>query len=123
MHTALERRQGILDVLNSRRFDKIENLSNEFNVSRSTIKRDIEILSLTYPITTIQGNGGGVKMFDGCYLDRKHFTQEQEMLLEKLLPSLNIDDQKTMIKILNTFAVSNKKRRVDTNVKDSKESS
>ena len=35
----------------------MSNLAHEFEVSIRTIKRDIDTLSLSYPIVTILGNG------------------------------------------------------------------
>mgnify|MGYP000990665264 CR=1 FL=1 len=60
MVTANERRQEIIEILSDRRFEKIENLMSEFDVSRSTIKCDIEVLSLSYPVYSVSGNGGGI---------------------------------------------------------------
>ena len=43
--TAAERRQEILEILCQRRFEKRENLANEFGVNKRTIERDILTLS------------------------------------------------------------------------------
>ena len=48
--TAIERRQAILEVLSVRRYETRYNLAFEFSVNEKTIRRDIEILSLDYPI-------------------------------------------------------------------------
>ena len=55
---ALERRQMILELLCERRHEKMINLAFEFGVSRRTICRDIEVLSLSYPIYTESCRGG-----------------------------------------------------------------
>ena len=58
---AIERRMAILETLCERKFDKVENLAFEFNVSEWTIRQDILELSLSYPIYTKTGKyGGGV---------------------------------------------------------------
>ena len=44
VRSAIERRQEILERLSVRRVDTIGNLMVEFGVSRSTIKRDLEII-------------------------------------------------------------------------------
>lgn len=49
---AIERRQELLNTLCRRRHDKIDNLAFEFCVSERTIRRDIQELSLSYPIYT-----------------------------------------------------------------------
>ena len=55
MKNTSERRQMILEVLCQRRFEKIENLATEFEVSRRTITYDIQILSCSYPIYSLTG--------------------------------------------------------------------
>lgn len=52
--TSNERRNALLEILSMRRFETLENLAFEFGVSKRTIRYDIEILSLTYPIYTVQ---------------------------------------------------------------------
>ena len=78
MQSALDRRQAITEVLSDRRFETIENLMAEFGVSRSTIKRDLEILGCSVPIYTVQGNGGGVRVADGWYAGRRYLRGDQE---------------------------------------------
>ena len=58
MEKTVERRQMILEVLCERRFERIDNLAFEFKVNRRTIRRDIEILSITFPFYTTKGTGG-----------------------------------------------------------------
>lgn len=61
-----ERRHAILRVLCRRRHETLANLAAEFGVSERTIRRDIEILSLTEPLYTQPGRyGGGVYVTDG----------------------------------------------------------
>ena len=50
MKSTTERRQMILEVLCRRRYEKIDNLATEFEVSRRTITYDIQVLSCSYPI-------------------------------------------------------------------------
>jgi len=66
---ALERRMQILLLLNVRRSVTVGNLAFEFQVSKNTIYRDIETLSISHPIYTTQGNSGGVHVIDGCMLN------------------------------------------------------
>ena len=101
--SSMERRMEILETLCRRRNDTVENLANEFGVSKRTIKYDIEALSLSYPIYTTQGNGGGVHVVDGFRMGRKYMSDEQTALLEKLAVKLTGTDLKTMQEILKTF--------------------
>ena len=82
--SSMERRMEILEVLCWHRSDTVENLANEFGVSKRTIKYDIEYLSLSYPVYTVQGNGGGIYITDGYHLGMKYFSERQTALLEKL---------------------------------------
>ena len=104
MQSALDRRQDMLEHLSDCRQDTIENLMHRYNVSRSTVKRDIEILSRTAPIYTVQGNGGGVRVMDGYYCSRRYLRPEQEALLNKLSDGLQPEDMKVMQSILAAFA-------------------
>ena len=48
--TASERRNAILEDLCMRRFERINNLAFQYGVTERTIRNDIMILSLEYPI-------------------------------------------------------------------------
>lgn len=103
--SANERRMQMLELLCERRFETIENLMFEFNASRSTIKRDVQTLMLSYPVYTVQGNGGGVSVVDGYYFGRKYLNEEQTLLLENLSKGLTGKDLATMQRILQSFAL------------------
>ncbi|RKD25233.1 HTH domain-containing protein [Caminicella sporogenes DSM 14501] len=102
-----ERRMEIIEVLCRRRQDTMSNLAFEFGVSIRTIKNDIDILSLSYPIETIRGRyGGGVKVADDYYLNRKYLKPEQQELLERLRTNLSGNDLNVMNSILKDFALN-----------------
>lgn len=100
---ANERRMCIVEALSKRRRDTIDNLAFEFNVSRRTIRYDIEILSCSYPIYTTKGTGGGVHILDGYKLGMKYFTAEQTEFLERISKGLTGADLKTAQTLLATF--------------------
>lgn len=102
--TANERRQEILEILSDRRSEKICNLMSEFHVSRNTIKNDIEILSLSAPIYSVSGNGGGIRVADGWYSNRRYLKPAQEELLNRLKSGLQSEDLQMMESILAAFA-------------------
>ena len=104
MQSATERRQSILEYVSDKRQLTYADICNEFNISYSTARRDILILSCSYPIITVSGNGGGVRAIDGWYISRRYLKDEQEMLLRKLMEGLECDEQKTMQSILTAFA-------------------
>lgn len=104
MQSALERRQLILEALSDRRFETRESLAAEFGVSTRTIERDIEILTCSAPIYTVQGGGGGIRVADGWYIGRRYLHSDQEALLRELMDGLQPDQQKVMQSILSAFA-------------------
>ena len=71
IQSALDRRQAMLELLSDRRQETVANLMAEFGVSRCTVLRDIDALSCSAPIYTVQGNGGGVRVVDGYYYERR----------------------------------------------------
>lgn len=104
MVSANERRQLILEALSDRRSESAKNLAEEFGVTERTIRADIEILSSSAPIYTVQGNGGGIRVADGWYLSRRYLHDDQEALLRDLLPGLQPEQQRLMQGILTSFA-------------------
>ena len=103
MQSALERRQEILEVLCERRHESVENLATEFGVNERTIRRDIEYMTLSYPIYTVPGKGGGVYVSDGYRLGKKYLTDKQSELLEELSKGLTGNERAVMQSILKTF--------------------
>lgn len=59
-----ERRAEIIKILEGRRKESVSNLAFALGVSIRTIKYDIEALTADYPIETVRGNGGCVKVAD-----------------------------------------------------------
>ena len=111
MQSALDRRQQIMEVLSDRRHDTVDNLAAEFGVSRSTIKRDLEVIGCSAPIYTVKGGARGVRAMDGWYVGRRYLHQEQEALLTSLMPGLQPEQQKIMQSILDAFAMPHVKRQ------------
>ena len=103
MQSAIERRQRIIDILNMRRSDKIDNLAFELNVTRRTIENDIQVLACSYPIDTKKGNGGCVYVQDGFDLYERYLTAKQFELLERLKGTLTGEDEKVLETILKGF--------------------
>lgn len=103
--SANDRRQQILDLLCLRRRDTLQNLASELGVCERTIRRDIEVLTLSYPIETVCGRyGGGVKMADWYHQDRRKLSPRQTALLKRLAVGLEGEDLEDMNQILLRFA-------------------
>ena len=99
-----ERRQKILEVLCLRRHETTSNLAHEFNVSRGTIHRDLIILTCSYPIETIQGGHGGVRVADWFHLDRRALNSDEITFLRRLESQLDGADREMLNRIIATFS-------------------
>ena len=99
-----ERRQKILEVLCLRRHDTYGNLAHEFNVSTGTIRRDIVVLTCSYPIETVQGGHGGVRVAEWFHLDRRMLNAEEIALLRRLEESLDGHDREMLNRIIAVFS-------------------
>ena len=99
-----ERRQKILEVLCLRRHDTYRNLAHEFNVSTGTIRRDIVVLTCSYPIETVQGGHGGVRVAEWFHLDRRALNSAEITFLRRLGESLDGPDLEMLNRIIATFS-------------------
>lgn len=107
-----ERRNEIIKILCRRRHETINNLAIEFAVSERTIRRDIEVLSMSYPIYTQTGKyNGGVYIMDGFFLGRMYMSDAELEVLRKLYsftdnnPSvLNQNEKNTLCSIISTYS-------------------
>ncbi len=104
MKCTSERRRLILERLSDCRFDTVDNLSVQFGVHRNTIKNDLLVISCFAPIYTVKGKGGGVRVVDGYYVNKRYLSTNQE---KALLDVINGDTPNIEIlqSILTSFAV------------------
>ncbi len=99
-----ERRQKILEVLCLRRHETTDNLAHEFNVSRETIRRDIRILTCSYPVETVSGGHGGIRVAEWFHLDRRALNSAEITFLHKLGESLDGPDLEMLNRIITQFS-------------------
>ena len=99
-----ERRAAIYAVIITRRYDTVPHLAVEFAVSERTILRDIMLLTLSYPVETVRGCRGGVKVSDWFKHTDNFLNARQIKLLRKIEPHLNQDDRIVLNSILLQFA-------------------
>ena len=91
-----ERRKAIMKLLCRRRHETIKNLAREFDVSTRTIRRDIDVLSISEPIYTQAGRyGGGVYVMDGYHMDSMYFRDSEAKVLNKILTY--VENQKRIV--------------------------
>ena len=98
-----ERRNAIIELLCERRYEKIENLAFEFSVNESTIRRDIQELSLSYPLYTKTGINGGVYVEEGYYFGKQYLKAEEKAFLEMLGTRLKSEEKEKLMAILKRF--------------------
>lgn len=99
-----ERRNNIYAELRAQRHLTVDYLAEKYAVSTKTIRRDIDELTLTYPIETVRGRyGGGVKLADWYHPMQSTLSLTQIALLKKLAPSLEGEDLVVMNSILSQF--------------------
>ena len=102
MRSALDRRLELLDYLSEKERTFVSELASIFRVSTSTIRRDINALSIKHDIEAKPGPGGGIRMRRRD--SHRHLNTAQEALLRKLLSSLTGEDHLVMKSILDDFA-------------------
>lgn len=103
MENTTERRQQILEFLSIQRHTTLSELMTRFDISLSTARRDIMILSCSYPIAAVRGNGGGIYIAGNFRLGNLYLTKEQYDLLERLMLLLEGNNLLVMQDILRTF--------------------
>lgn len=82
---AFSRRMEIVRILTYRRKEKISILSEELHVTERTIQSDITLLSLHFPIETVQGRYGCVQMIESYHPYKHILSFNQKNILRELL--------------------------------------
>ena len=93
-----ERRRRIIEILNLRRHDTMQNLAHEFGVSRLTIYRDILILEEEYPVVHTSGRSGGIGLPDGYYLSKRYLSPRQADAIRRNLDVVYPNDRENLSK-------------------------
>jgi predicted DNA-binding transcriptional regulator YafY len=91
------RQLAILQILECGRIVTCRELSEKTESSRHTVMRDLLDLSVDYPIETILGNGGGVRMIAAAKVGRQYLCRTElayiaKTLLEDGNPDIEIRD-------------------------------
>ena len=102
--TASQRRQQILNVLIERQHVTARNLAEMFQVSVRTIMSDVEALTCEYPIETVRGADGGIRLASWFRPTRSYLAREQINAILKAAPFLEGSDQQALLSILNQFS-------------------
>ena len=87
----------MIAALYERHNDAVGNRAFEFDVSFHTIRNDIRVLELEYPIDTRMGAGGGMFILDSNRLQQRWLTVRQRELLVDVCSVLD-DEQALLMK-------------------------
>ena len=87
----------MIATLYERHNDIVGNRAFEFDASSHTIRNDIRVLELEYPIYTRIGAGGGVFILDSSRLQQRWLTVRQRELLVDVCSVLD-DEQALLMK-------------------------
>lgn len=84
----------IIYILLEKKKMTADELAQHFEVSKRTILRDIEALSMAgIPIYTTKGKGGGISLLDNYVLDKSVISQEEQNQILFALQSLAVTKQ------------------------------
>ena len=105
---ANERREAIIRILYARGHESLANLAKRFNVSYSTIRRDIDILTFIIPIRVEKGRYSGGVFIEKYREGESKITSEDELILlckihSKVIENKNIELNNLEINILNSI--------------------
>ncbi len=100
-----ERRAEIIRVLRAKTRTRISYLAEYLNASERTIQRDLLVLTAEdhFPITTIQGNQGGVILTELHHPHRNIFTREQNETLMEMHETATPKQRAIIIELLKAF--------------------
>lgn len=101
--TANERRAEIMRLLVARRAINMSTLANELGVTRRTICTDIETLTLEYPLESIMGRNGGVRLPEWYHPHRNILTGEQADVLSQMMDIANDTQKKVLREMLMEY--------------------
>lgn len=102
---AFERRLGIIEYLSRVRQSTYDDLTGEFDVSKSTVREDIQsLIDAHIPIEIIRGRYGGIRLRNNFYFNHAPMSAKQAELLGRVLLRLDGEDAETMQSIISTYA-------------------
>jgi len=108
-----ERRAEIMRILESGRRDTMSNFAFHFGVSIRTIRYDIDFLTTIYPIETLRGKGGCVKLMDGYRQYQNVLSEEQQETLIEIIPLISKRQAEVIKGLLVAFGSKPNKERID----------
>lgn len=101
--SANERRAEIIRILAGRRHETMRHLADELGVTTRTIRTDITVLTVEYPLETVRGNGGGVKFADWYHPHRNILSKKEQNVLQQLMGQADSYQAKVLNEMLATY--------------------
>jgi len=89
-------------ILASRRQETMGQLARELGVTDRTIRNDITALTADYPLVTVRGNGGCVRLEDWYQPHKNILNQRQQVVLMEILNGINEPYQKKVLQEMLT---------------------
>lgn len=99
-----ERRLMILEMLSVTNLVTYSRLAKELGVSIETIRTDITALMCLYPIETVRGCNGGVKLIDRPLSRHKTLTEDQTSFLFRIRARFDNEELEMLDSIILQFA-------------------
>ena len=94
----------ILQILCKNKSERLDNLAEEFEVSKRTIQNDVEILSYSFPVYSQTGKYGGIFIDKDYIFGMIYLTDNQLTLLKKVYFLLtDEEDIITLNTIITTY--------------------
>ena len=101
--TANERREEIMRILVCRRMESMRLLAHELGVSTRTIRNDITVLTVDYPLYTTRGKSGGVALESWYQPNKIILTQKHQSVLIQLMAKADEAEESALREILSTY--------------------
>ena len=101
--TGERQREIIRILLGKSNYMSMGEIAKRVGASERTIRRDIDILTSEYPLTTSEGRYGGVKFIDGYRPHRNLLSRERESALKSAISKVDSRIGVLLEEILHEF--------------------
>lgn len=78
-------------------------LADTFGVTDRTIRNDILALTSEYPLDTVRGNGGGVRIAEWYHPHKNILSNEQISVLEQLMSKADDNQKRVLDQMLREY--------------------
>lgn len=100
-------------ILIARRRETMRHLAAELGVTDRTIRTDITVLTVDYPLITQRGNGGCVKVADWYHPHRNLLSEEQQQVLSQLMEACDAHQAKILGEMLAEYGSPRYRKKYD----------